>query len=82
MPSKSKKQANLMRAAAHNPAFAKKVGVPQSVAKDFAAADKKQGKFKKGGAIKIANPNPRHGKLDLPVYGVGRFMKRGTRKKY
>jgi hypothetical protein len=43
MPSKSKAQANMMRAAAHNPAFAKKVGVPQSVAKEFSAADEKHG---------------------------------------
>lgn len=40
MPSKSKKQAKLMRAAAHSPAFAKKVGVPQSVAREFYTADK------------------------------------------
>ena len=31
-----------MRAVAHNPAFAKKVGVPQSVGKEFAAADKRK----------------------------------------
>jgi len=43
MPSKSKAQSRLMRAAAHNPAFAKKVGVPQSVAKEFSAADDKRG---------------------------------------
>ena len=48
MPSTSKKQHNFMEAIAHNKAFAKKVGVPQSVGKDFAAADK--GKhFRKGG---------------------------------
>jgi hypothetical protein len=29
-----------MEAVAHNPSFAKKAGVPQSVGKDFAAADK------------------------------------------
>ena len=39
MPSKSKKQARLMAAAAHNPAFAKKVGVPVKVAKEFNRAD-------------------------------------------
>ena len=33
MPSKSKAQRNLMAAAAHNPAFAKKVGVPMKVEK-------------------------------------------------
>ncbi len=38
-----------MRAAAHNPSFAKKMGIPQGVAKEFVAADKKKsGKGKKG----------------------------------
>lgn len=46
MPSKSKKQHNLMAAAAHNPGFAKKAGVPQSVAKEFVAADKASGKYR------------------------------------
>jgi len=40
MPSKSTAQARLMAASAHNPAFAKKVGVPPAVAKDFNQADK------------------------------------------
>ena len=48
MPSTSKKQHNFMEAVANNPAFAKKVGIKQSVGKDFAAADKDK-KFKKGG---------------------------------
>jgi hypothetical protein len=39
MPSKSDKQKKLMAAAAHNPAFAKKVGVPVKVAKEFNKAD-------------------------------------------
>jgi len=39
MPSKSAKQHRLMEAVAHNPAFAKKVGIPQSVGRDFSAAD-------------------------------------------
>ena len=51
MPSVSKKQHNLMAAVAHNPAFAKKVGIPQSVGQEFNKADK--GKtFKKGGMMK------------------------------
>ena len=50
MPSKSKKQHNLMAAAAHNPAFAKKVGIPVSVAKEFNAADKGK-KFGTGGNV-------------------------------
>ena len=48
MPSSSKKQHNFMAAVAHSPAFAKKVGVPMSVGKDFSAADKGR-KFSKGG---------------------------------
>jgi hypothetical protein len=44
-----------MEAVAHNPAFAKKAGVPQSVGKDFSNADK--GKtFKRGGDMAKANP--------------------------
>lgn len=37
-----------MAAAAHNPAFAKKVGIPTKVAKEFNQADKGK-KFKEGG---------------------------------
>ena len=40
-----------MEAVAHSPAFAKKVGVPVSVAKDFNKADKGK-KFKGGGMAK------------------------------
>ncbi len=40
MPSKTARQARLMAAAAHDPAFAKKVGVPMKVAKEFNKADK------------------------------------------
>ena len=52
MPSVSKKQHKFMEAIAHSPAFAKKVGVPQSVGKDFAAADKGK-KFGLGGGVSI-----------------------------
>jgi len=34
-----------MQAVAHSAKFARKAGVPQSVGKDFAAADKSSGKF-------------------------------------
>lgn len=47
MPSKSPAQARLMAAAAHNPAFAKKVGVPRGVAKEFNQADKGTGILRK-----------------------------------
>lgn len=42
MPSKSPAQHRLMEAVAHNPEFAKKVGIPQKVGKEFAEADKKK----------------------------------------
>jgi hypothetical protein len=48
MPSKSKKQHNLMAAVANNPKFAKKVGIPQSVGEDYVEADKGR-KFRSGG---------------------------------
>lgn len=49
MPSKSPAQKRTMAAAAHNPAFAKKIGIPQKVAKEFNRADTRQApKPKKG----------------------------------
>ena len=51
MPSVSKKQHNFMAAVAHSPEFAKKVGVPMSVGKEFNQADKSR-KFAKGGEMK------------------------------
>ena len=50
MPSSSKKQHRFMEAIAHNPGFAKKVGIPQSVGKDFSNADKGKS-FSKGGGM-------------------------------
>lgn len=44
MPSKSQAQRRLMQAVAHNPEFAAKVDIPQSVGRDFVEADKKAGK--------------------------------------
>lgn len=46
MPSKSPAQARMMAGAAHNPAFAAKVGVPMATAKEFNTADKGKGKIK------------------------------------
>ena len=51
MPATSAKQKQLMDAAAHNKSFAKKVGVPQDVAKEY--SEKSKGMtFKRGGAMK------------------------------
>ena len=51
-----------MAAVAHNPAFAKKVGIPQSVGKDFNAADKGR-KFAAGGVNMINRDVTRHGRV-------------------
>ncbi len=40
MPSKSAKQHRTMEMVAHNSAMAKKMGIPQSVGRDFVNADK------------------------------------------
>jgi hypothetical protein len=78
MPSTSKKQHNFMAAIANNPKFAKKVGVPQSVGKDFNNADK--GKtFKEGGMMKPVDKkkNPGMAKLPTAVRNKMGFMKEG-----
>jgi hypothetical protein len=67
-----------MAAVANNPAFAKKVGVPQSVGKDFNNADK--GKtFKEGGAMKPVDmkKNPGIAKLPTAVRNKMGYMKKG-----
>lgn len=48
MPSASKKQHNLMAMVAHDPAAAKRLGIKQSVGKEFVNADKGKS-FKEGG---------------------------------
>ena len=57
MPTTSKKQHNFMAAVANNSSFAKKVGVPQSVGKEFNQADKSR-KFSKGGDTMASKMNP------------------------
>ena len=47
MPSTSPAQARLMAAAAHDPKFAKRVGVPRGVAKEFNQADARTGILRK-----------------------------------
>jgi len=49
MPSTSAKQEKFMRAVAHSPKFAKKVGVPQSVGKEFEMKDMEGKMMKKEG---------------------------------
>jgi hypothetical protein len=69
MPATSPKQKKFMDAVAHNPAFAKKAGVPQSVGKDFSEASKGM-KFGKGAQTradrqKINKPKTDHGQMAL-----------------
>jgi hypothetical protein len=50
MPSKSKKQHNLMALVANDPKAARRLGIPSSVGKEFMDADKGK-KFKGGGMM-------------------------------
>ena len=87
MPSASAKQHRFMEAVAHNPAFAKKAGVPQSVGKDYSAADKGK-KFSGGGRTalqKLNKQDTQHGAMDMPFKSLKKFggMKSGgSVKKY
>ena len=74
-----------MEAIAHNPGFAKRVGVPQSVGKDFSNADKGKS-FSKGGDM-ATKMNPgfmamiakkKDGKHKMPD---GKMMKDSAMKK-
>jgi hypothetical protein len=72
MPSVSQKQHNLMAMVANNPAAAKRVGIPQSVGKDFVSADKGM-KFRADSSRaelqKVNRPSTRQGKSELFAKG-------------
>ena len=51
MPSANRKQHNLMAMVAHDPAAAKRLGIPQKVGKEFVKADTGR-KFAEGGQMK------------------------------
>jgi hypothetical protein len=78
MPSKSKKQHNLMAAVANNPSFAKKVGISKSVGEEFMKADKTK-KFGSGGSLKAvdASENPGLSKLPTEARNKMGYMKKG-----
>jgi hypothetical protein len=61
-----------MAAIANNPSFAKKVGVSQSVGKDFTAADKGR-KFGRGGRAAINKQDTQHGSMDMPFKSLKKF---------
>lgn len=67
MPSKSFSQARMMAGAAHDPVFAKKVGVPTKVAEDYNMADKKSGFLKS--AMRAKGPASGDGKMRMYAEG-------------
>jgi hypothetical protein len=87
MPAKSAKQKKLMDAAAHNPAFAKKVGIPSKVAKKFSSTSKGM-EFQKGGtvnrvgdAVTPSRRDPDIGKMIKEVKVPKRLKSGGMAKK-
>jgi hypothetical protein len=67
MPAVSAKQKKFMDAAAHNPEFAKKAGVPKDVAKEYSEASKGQ-KFSTGSRPELQGINKQktdHGSMNL-----------------
>jgi len=77
MPATSEKQKRFMDAAAHNPSFAKKVGVPQSVAQEF--SDKSKGmSFGKGDKTRVDRQGINKPKTD---HGGSSLFKKGGEMK-
>ena len=72
MPSKSEKQARLMRAVAHGWKKPGGGGPSKAVAKEFVAEDKVGAK--KSAMPKVNRQGVKHGKMDIP-----RFKKRGVK---
>lgn len=64
MPSVSEKQRRFMAAAAHDASFAKRVGISQSVAREFNEADKGTGVLEG-----IAHKKRRKGRLERLTRG-------------
>jgi hypothetical protein len=67
MPATSAKQKKFMDAAAHNPEFAKKAGVPTNVAKEYSVASKGQklGPNTRADLQGINKPKTDHGSMNL-----------------
>jgi hypothetical protein len=76
MPSKSKKQHNLMALVANDPKAAKRLGISKSVGEEFMKADKGK-KFGSGGALKAvdSSDNPGLSKLPSEVRNKMGYMK-------
>jgi hypothetical protein len=73
MPATSLKQKRLMDAVAHSPAFAKKTGIPTSVAKDFSESSKGM-KFRSDGTTRAKEQSINRPKTNQ---GSKEFFKEG-----
>lgn len=88
MPSKTPKQKSFMAAVANNPKFAKKVGVPSKVGKEFAMKDMMMKKMPKkaagglAGGHKTADGIAKKGKTDtkMPKMAKGGYAMGGKMK--
>ena len=85
MPAKSAKQEKFMRAVAHSPSFAKKVGVPMSVGREFTKAEggqMKESKAMMGKEIafmkKKGAPKSMVKHEEKEMKGMPKFAKGGT----
>ena len=89
MPTVSKKQEKFMQAVAHNPAFAKKAGVPQSVGKEFtksgggmaeskAMVKKEMSFMKKKGAPKSMIAHEKGEMMGMKKGGMPKYAKGGV----
>jgi len=91
MPSVSKKQHNLMALVANDPKAAKRLGIKQSVGKEFMSADKGK-KFKEGGMAKacatksdakmIAKKEVKGHESSMHKMKKGGIVEKGTGEKY
>jgi hypothetical protein len=91
MPSKSKKQHNLMALVANDPKAAKRLGIPKSVGEEFMQADKGK-KFKGGGMAKtcatksdakmIAKKEVKGHESSMHKMKKGGIVEKGTGEKY
>ena len=77
MPSKSKKQHNLMALVANDPKAAKRLDIPKSVGEEFMKADKTK-KFGSGKLVEVdTSKNPGLSKLPTEVRNKMGYMKKG-----
>jgi hypothetical protein len=77
MPSKSKKQHNLMALVANDSKAAKRLGIPKSIGEEFMKADKTK-KFNNRGLVEVdSNKNPGLSKLPTEVRNKMGYMKKG-----